>query len=161
MTNLTINNKQYEAKANFKFEKLADKKYKDESQELSGLEKIYQDLMSYKSSALVAFWDCATAHYKKEQPSVDDIEEALTKLIEEDPENLDQLFKEAFQTVDNSGFFRLQLKEFWNNLDLIDKMATDEIEKEQAQLGKEMFLEKRRKLNPSITTESLPNQQDS
>ncbi|MFT4415324.1 tail assembly chaperone [Fredinandcohnia humi] len=149
MATLTIDGKQYEAKANFKFERVADKKYKQEKKEneLSGLEQIYQDLMSYKSSALVAFWDCATAHYVKNQPSLEKIEEALSELIENDPDAAEQLFKEAFQTVDNSGFFKLQLKEFWKNLDLIDKLAKDEKEKEQAQIAKEMYLEKRKELS--------------
>jgi hypothetical protein len=162
MATLTIDGKQYEAKANFKFERVADKKYKGEKGELSGLEQIYQDLMSYKSSALIAFWDCATAHLAKDnQPSVEKIEEALSIVFENDPDAVEQLFKDAFQTVDNSGFFRLQLREFWKNLDLIDKLAKDEQEKEQAQLAKKMYLEKRKELNPSITIPSLQTAQDS
>nr|WP_309101682.1 tail assembly chaperone [Fredinandcohnia onubensis] len=162
MATLTIDGKHYEAKANFKFERVADKKYKGEKGELSGLEQIYQDLMSYKSSALIAFWDCATAHLAKDnQPSVEKIEEALSNVFENDPDAAEQLFKDAFQTVDNSGFFRLQLREFWKNLDLIDKLAKDEQEKEQAQLAKKMYLEKRKELNPSITIPSLQTAQDS
>jgi hypothetical protein len=156
MPTLTIENRQYEAKANFRFERLADKKYKDEKGELSGLEKIYQDLMSYKISALLAFWDCATAHYVKNQPSIDKLEEALTEIIDEDPDATEQLFKVAFQTVDNSGFFRLQLREFWNNLDMIDDMAADETEKKQGQMAREMFIKRRKELNQSTTTPSLP-----
>lgn len=158
---LIIEGQQFTAKANFKFERLADKKYKDDKGELSGLEKIYQDLMSYKIGALVAFWDCALAQYGKDQPSVDKIEEALAEIIESGEEETERLFKDAFQTVDNSGFFRLQLKEFWKNLDLIDKMADDEKELKQGQLAKEMFLTKRKELNPSITVPSLQTAQDS
>jgi Phage tail assembly chaperone protein, TAC len=154
MATLTIDGKQFEAKANFKFERVAEKKYKSEKGEITGLEQIYQDLMSYKSSALVAFWDCATAHHGKNQPSLEKIEDALAEVFEEEPDAAEQLFKDAFQTVDNSGFFRLQLREFWKNLDLIDKLAEDEKEKEQAQIAKEMYLEKRRELNPSIMTPS-------
>lgn len=148
MAFLTIDGKQFEAKANFKFERTAEKKYKDENGEITGLEKVYQDLMSYKTSALIAFWDCATSHYAKHQPSLEKIEEALSELIENGTEDeVEQLYKDAFQTVDNSGFFRLQLREFWNNLDLVDKLAKDETEREQAQLAKEMFLNKRKTLN--------------
>jgi len=149
MAYLEINGEQYEAKTNFKFERKANEKYKDEKQEYTGLEKIYQDLMSYKISALSAFWDCATAHYKKKQPTVEAIEDALTEIIEKDEDAAEQLFKEAFQAIDNSGFFKLQLREFWKNLDLIDKLAKDEDEREQAQVAKEMFIEKRKELNPS------------
>lgn len=164
MAVLTIDGKQYEAKANFKFERVADKKYKDkhENQELSGLEKIYQDLMSFKISALLAFWDCATSHLAKNQPSVEKIEDALSYIIEnEDEETVEKLFKDAFQVIDNSGFFRLQLKEFWKNLDLIDKLADDEKEAKQGQIAKEMYLKKRQELNPSITIASLQTAPDS
>lgn len=149
MPYLNINGEQYEAKANFKFERKANELYKDPNQEYSGLEKIYQDLMSYKISALSAFWDCATAHYKKKQPTVDAIEDALTEAIESDDVEVEKLFQEAFQTIDNSGFFKLQLREFWKSVNMIDKMAKDDEEKEQAQAAKEMFLEKREELNPS------------
>jgi Phage tail assembly chaperone protein, TAC len=165
MAILTIGGRQFEAKANFRFERLADKKYrdKDAKNEMSGLEQIYQDLMAYKISALVAFWDCATSHYVKEQPSTEMIEDALSKVIEEDEDGsaVENLFKEAFQTVDNSGFFRLQLKEFWKNLDLIDKFTDDEKERQQGKVAKEMFIAKRQELNPSITTTSLQTVEDS
>lgn len=162
MAFLTINGKQFEAKANFKFERAADKKYKDEKGEISGVEKIYQDLMSKKIGALLAFWDCATAQYGKgHQPSLVDIEESLTTIIENDNEEVEQLFKDAFQTMDNSGFFRLQLKEFWKNLDLIDQLAEDEKEKKQGEIAKKMYLERRKELNPSITIPSLETVQDS
>lgn len=143
---LTIGKKQYEAKTNFKFEKLADKKYRNKDNELSGLESIYQDLLSFKASALVAFWDCATAHYKKEQPIVDDIEDALEQLIESDESEVDRLFKEAFKSLDESGFFKKQLNEFWKNLDIAEKMADDEKELKQIQTAKKMYKEKRKEL---------------
>lgn len=147
MAFLEINGKQYEAKANFKFERTAEKKYKDtEEKNYTALEKIYQDLMSYKSSALLAFWDCATSHYAKNQPSVEAIENALETMIESDEDAAERLFKEAFQTIDNSGFFKLQLREFWNNLDLIDQMVTNEEEKHQALVAKETFINKRKEL---------------
>ncbi|NRG43292.1 hypothetical protein HRF87_00770 [Bacillus sp. CRN 9] len=149
MAYLEINGVQYEAKASFKFERKANERYVDPNQEYSGLEKIYQDLMSYKISALLAFWDCATSHLKKEQPSVESIESTLTSIIEKDEEALEQLFKDAFQVIDNSGFFKLQLREFWKNIEMIDKLAKDEAEKEQAELAKKMFTDKRKEMNPN------------
>ncbi|MEN2765836.1 tail assembly chaperone [Ornithinibacillus xuwenensis] len=141
---LEIDGKQVEAKASFKFERTAEKKYRDDKQEYSALEKIYQDLMAYKTGALLKFWDCATSHHGKNQPSVEKIENALEEQIENG--DVEQLFKDAFRTIDESGFFRLQLREFWNNLDLIDRLAKNEEEKEQAKVAKEMYQSKREQL---------------
>ena len=151
MAILTIAGKQYEAKTNFKFEKLAEKKYKnkDKENEMSGLETIYQDLLAKKVSGLSAFWDCATAYYKNEQPDIEAIETAIEDFIEQNPDLDGQLYQEAFQAIDNSGFFRQQLNEFWNNLNMIEKMVDDEKELKQAIAAKEMFLAKRIELNPS------------
>ena len=151
MAMLTIAGKQYEAKTNFKFEKLAEKKYKNQSKEneMSGLESIYQDLLAKKVSGLSAFWDCATAYYKNDQPDIEEIETAIETFIEENPDLDEQLYKDAFQAIDNSGFFRQQLNEFWSNLNMIEKMVEDEKELKQAIAAKEMFLAKRIELNPS------------
>lgn len=152
MAYLEIDGKQYEAKVNFKFEKKANEKYKEKTKdkdiEVSGLETIYENLLNYKTSALLSFWDCALAYLKKDAPSVEKIEEALEKIIEE--EGTDRLFQEAFQTLDNSGFFKKQLESFWKNLDLVDKLSKTEEEKNQAQILKEMYKEKRKELNPNL-----------
>ena len=151
MAMLTIAGKQYEAKTNFKFEKLAEKKYKNQSNEneMSGLESIYQDLLSKKISGVAKFWDCATAHYGKDQPTIEEIETAIENFIDENPEDDVKLYEEAFQAIDNSGFFRQQLNEFWSNLNMIEKMVDDEKELKQAIAAKEMFIAKRIELNPS------------
>lgn len=146
MAFLTIGDKQYEAKTSFKFDRTADKKYGGDD-ELTGLENIYQGLMGYKTKSLAAFWDCGTAHYgKREQPSVESIEEAIEKIIEEDEEEIENLFKEAFKALDESGFFRLQLKEYWKNIDMLEQLAEDEKDIKQAQMAKEMFTAKRKEL---------------
>jgi hypothetical protein len=154
MAILTIAGKQFEAKTNYKFEKLAEKKYKNQHKEneMSGLESIYQDLLSYKVAGLANFWDCATAHYGNGQPSKEDIETAIEDFIDQNPEEDVKLYQDAFQAIDNSGFFRLQLKEFWNNLDLIEKMVEDEKELQQAKMARDMFIAKRVELNPSKAT---------
>ena len=151
MAMLTIAGKQYEAKTNFKFEKLAEKKYKNQSNEneMSGLETIYQDLLSKKIKGVLKFWDCATAHYGTDQPKIEEIEKAIETFIEENPEEDIKLYEDAFQAIDNSGFFRQQLNEFWSNLNMIEKMVDDEKELKQAIAAKEMFLAKRIELNPS------------
>ncbi|MGG3625534.1 tail assembly chaperone [Bacillus gobiensis] len=148
MAFLTIGDKQYEAKAAFKFEMVADKKYGGDN-ELTGLESIYQKLMSYKPSGLLAFWDCATAHYsKKEQPSVELIADTIEQIMEQEYGADERLFQEAFRTLDESGFFKLQLKEYWKNIDMIEKMVDENDEKEikQAKAAKEMFTERRKEL---------------
>lgn len=147
MAILTIDGKQYEAKVNFKFDRTANKKYTEEKDEFSGIEKIYQDLLGYKGIGLVAFWDCATAYLGKSQPSVEKIAEALEEQMESEEDAAEQAFKDAFKAMDNSGFLKLQLREFWKNLDLVDKMAKNEEEKEQALMAKEMFIKKREELN--------------
>ena len=151
MAMLTIAGKQYEAKTNFKFEKLAEKKYKNQNKdnEMSGLESIYQDLLSKKISGVLKFWDCATAHYGKDQPPIEEIEKAIENFIDENPEDDIKLYEDAFQAIDNSGFFRQQLNEFWSNLNMIEKMVDDEKELKQAVAAKEMFITKRIELNPS------------
>jgi len=156
MAILKIAGKQYEAKTNFKFEKLAEKKYKNQHQEneMSGLETIYQDLLSKKVIGLLKFWDCATAYYGTEQPKIEEIETAIELFIEENPDLDGQLYQEAFQAIDNSGFFRQQLNEFWSNLNMIEKMVDDEKELKQAIAAKEMFLAKRIELNPSKAEKS-------
>ncbi|MGG3573410.1 tail assembly chaperone [Bacillus gobiensis] len=146
MAFLTIGDKQFEAKVGFKFDRVADKKYSGEG-ELTGLETIYQGLMGYKTKSLAAFWDCATAYYgKREQPSLEMIEEAIIKVIEEDENELENLFKDAFKALDESGFFRLQLKEYWKNIDMLEQLAEDEKEMKQAQMAKQMFTTKRAEL---------------
>jgi len=156
MAILKIAGKQYEAKTNFKFEKLAEKKYKNQNKdnEMSGLETIYQDLLSKKISGVLKFWDCATAYYGTEQPKIEEIEAAIELFIEENPELDGQLYQDAFQAIDNSGFFRQQLNEFWSNLNMIEKMVEDEKELKQAIAAKEMFVAKRIELNPSKAEKS-------
>jgi uncharacterized protein YrzB (UPF0473 family) len=147
MPTLNIGKKQFEAKISFKFDRRAEEKYSgDEKSGLSGVEKVYQDLLSYKTSALSAFWDCATAYLKKQQPIVEDIEEAIETVIDE--EGTERLFKEAFKALDGSGFFKQQLKEYWSNVNMIDKMADENDKKElkQANLAKETLENKRKAL---------------
>lgn len=147
MPTLAIGKKQYEAKLAFAFDRRANEKYignKDGG--LSGIETIYQELLSFKASALSAFWDCGLAYLKKSQPIVDDINAALEAVIEE--EGTERLFKEAFKALDSSGFFKLQLKEYWKNVNMIDRMADENDKKElkQANLAKETLQNKRKEL---------------
>lgn len=147
MPTLNIGKKQYEAKLAFAFDRKADEKYKgDKESGLTGIENIYQDLLSYRAGALSPFWDCALAYLKKNEPICDEINEALEAVIE--TEGTERLIKEAFKALDNSGFFKLQLTEYWKNVSMIDKMADEDDKKEQKQanLAKETLEGKRKEL---------------
>ncbi|WP_332238877.1 tail assembly chaperone [Sporolactobacillus sp. KGMB 08714] len=152
---LSIEGKDYEAKLTFAFAKLADKRYKlvqknDEKGKADlvtgGLENIYQHLMNYDANGLLAFWDCALEIYnrKKAKPSLEQIEDALSAVLESGED--ERLFKEAFAAIENSGFFRLKIKDYWKNLDLVDKLAKNEEERKQSRMAKEMFTAKREEL---------------
>lgn len=151
MAFLTINDEEYKAKVTFNFARRADDRYKtvqkskEGEYEVSGVESIYQDLLSYKVPALASFWDCAV-HSKKDRPKVEDIEEAIEAEIEKGDEAIDNLFKEAFTALDQSGFFKRQLNEYWKNIELSEKMAKDEKEKAQAKEYIKQMRAKRKEL---------------
>lgn len=118
MSYLTINGKQYEAKTSFKFEKKANAKYsaKQGETDLNGFMNLYLNLLAGDSNeTLVQFWDCAFAHYKDNQPSVDAIEDALEERVEEEGDT-EPLFQEAFSVLDKSGFFKKQAENFKKGL---------------------------------------------
>lgn len=128
MPYLEINGKEYEAKTNFKFERRADEKYSTD--ELGGFLTIYLGLLQYDAKAILQFWDCALAHYKDKKPSLEEIEEALEKRIEEDGDT-EKLLKEAFKALDESGFFKKQLKSIWKELTAVPKEKKNETEEQR------------------------------
>lgn len=130
MPHLLIDGKEYEAKTNFKFERLANEKYsKDaEGNELGGFTNIYLRLLQFENTALADFWNCALHHYKKDKPTLDEIEEALEEEINKDP---DVVFKQAFKTLDGAGFFKKQVKSIWNEFSKAPKKKKDETEEEK------------------------------
>jgi hypothetical protein len=146
MPTLTIGKKQIEAKIAFKFDRRANDRYKGTQEGASGFDNIYQGLLSYDLSMLLAFWDCATAYLKKDQPSLDAIEEALEEIGEEG--GVEKLYNEAFTALDKSGFFSPKVKDFWKNIENLEKMvdSNNEQEMKQAKEGKKLFLEKRKAL---------------
>lgn len=100
----------------FSFSKRADEKYGDideNGNKVNGFHSVYMGLLQSSNDALVSFWDCGLAHIKgKEKPSVEDIQNAIVERIDEDGDTL-PLLKEAYQAIDESGFFRQQLQKFW------------------------------------------------
>jgi hypothetical protein len=148
MPTLNIGKKQYEGKLAFAFDKRANEKYapKDKKEGTTGLEKIYEDLLNYRTRGLSAFWDCALAYLKKDQPICDDVNDALEVVVES--EGTERLFKESFKALDESGFFKLQLREYWKNVNSIDKMVDEEKKDEvkQANLAKKMLTDQRKEI---------------
>lgn len=133
MARLTIKEKEYEAKCSFKFDRLAEKNYNDidsKGNDTGGFMSIYMGLLQFSNKHLLAFWDCALDHLRKDKPSLADIEAAIEDRIEEDGDT-ELLFKEAFIAVDESGFYRKQAKKFWKNIELLKDSGKTEKEKEE------------------------------
>lgn len=147
MATLTIKNEQHEAKFGFAFKNLADKNYSQKDangNDVGGFNGIYTGLLQFNIDALKAFWDCGLAHLKK-RPAIAEIEEALEARIEADG-GIDELFKEAFREIDNSGFFKRDAKTFWKNLELFKTLGKTEAEKAENAQGVQMLLDARNEL---------------
>ena len=134
MATLTIKDAEQEAKFNFLFAKVAKEKYAEvdeNGKKGDGFHAIYMGLLQGSNDSLVAFWDCALAHLKgKDKPSVEDIEEAISARIEEDEDTI-YLLKEAYQAIDNSGFFKQQSKKLWTNFEMLKTLGGTDEEKEK------------------------------
>jgi len=131
MAYLTIDGKEYEARTDFKFERTANEKYNQtdaEGNKQGGLVTIYGNLLEFDTLYLAAFWDCALAHLKGDKPSLESIEKAILDYMDEH-NDLDQLFKDAFRKLDNSGFFRKKVKKFWKNMEMMKDFVEGEMEK--------------------------------
>lgn len=153
MASLEINGQTYEGKFNFAFKNKADKEFNDvdaNGNQSGGFNQIYQGLLNFDLNALKAFWLCAVASEKK-QPTSTQVEAALDARIEED-NGVDQLFKEAFQEIDDAGFFRRDVKTFWKNIEL-SKLVLSEEELAQSEIGIQMFKDNRAELLGNKPTE--------
>ena len=131
MAILSINGKDYEAKCNFKFDRLADERYNEEDKDgnkMGGFMSIYMNLLQFDPSALSAFWDCALSYLGKGRPSQEEVENALMEKIDEEGDT-EGLIKEAFGVIDNSGFFKKQAKNFWKDLEIMKTTGKTEEEK--------------------------------
>lgn len=134
MAILTIKGIEHEAKFNFLFSKKADEKYGEmdiNGKKTNGFHAVYMGLLQSSNESLVSFWDCGLAHLKgKEKPSIEDIQDAIVERIEED-EDTTPLLKEAYQAIDESGFFKQQSRKFWKNLDLMKTTGDSDEDKER------------------------------
>lgn len=148
MAILTINGKDYEAKCTFKFERLADEKYNEKDKDgnsIGGFMNLYMNLLEYNNKYLLAFWDCGLAHLGKDKPKLEDIEAAIEERIEQDGDT-EQLFKEAFKAVDQSGFFKKQAKKFWKDFELMKDFGKDEEEKKQSKMAYDKMVKAKKEL---------------
>lgn len=117
MFTIDINEKAYEVKGNLRFARdietyLSTKK--DGINQLNGLALLYMGLQSDSINALLNFlyYGIKTS----ERPSMDQIETALDKLLEQDEGALDGLFLKAVGVMELSGFFAKTRKTVMENL---------------------------------------------
>ena len=142
MAILTIKGVEHEAKFNFLFSKKADEKYSEKDEKgknAGGFHSVYTGLLQSSNDSLVAFWDCGLAHLKgSDKPSVEDIQNALVERIEADEDTL-PLFREAYQAIDASGFFKQQCRKLWKNIETLKNSgATDEKKAENLKMYEAM-----------------------
>lgn len=157
MAILEIKGEQYEGKGSFAFARKADEllgtipeKSKTGKKE-GGLNNLLTELLdgSRDLEALVHFWECALAHDKKVKAT--DIEAALEQRIED--EGTFELIKEAYDVIDNSGFFKRAVEKFWSNVDLMSKIESDDPkEQQQHQLAIEMMTKAKAEITGSEST---------
>lgn len=155
MLELRIGDKILKGKVDFAFMKKAKEKYekvKEQEYEVKGrtikeedrtpgYEVIYEGLLRDDYDALLYFWDCAFAGYEQ-APSLDDIGQALSDM------DIDEAFNQAFQALDNSGFFKRAVRAYWKKNDSIikalesqAKTIEDVEEKELVLRGMEQYKE--------------------
>lgn len=122
---LEIKGKDIEAKGNFAFARKA-KEFDDRDEEgnkREGLTKIYNGLLSRKTDSIIDFWECAAA--KDKSIKREHIENAVEAIIEEEEDTL-PLLQGALDVLDNSGFFKQEIKNFWLNVQQGHKAADAE-----------------------------------
>lgn len=146
---LKINGAEQQAKFNFLFSKVAKEKYSEADEKgnkTDGFSAIYLGLLQGSNDSLVAFWDCGTAHLKgKEKPTVEDIQIAIAERAEEDEDTLGML-KEAYNAMDQSGFFKQQSKKFWTNFEMVKTQGKTDEEKENNQAMYKALVQSKKEL---------------
>lgn len=153
MATLTIKDKQIEAKCSFAYDRVAEEKYKtidEKGNQITGFMSIYLGLLGFENQKLVAFWDCALAHLDK-RPSINEIEKAIDARIEADGDT-EKLFKEAYKAMDESGFYKKQVKKLWENFDNLKTAGSTKEEKEKFQQMHKVLTDGKKELSESTTT---------
>lgn len=112
---LEIKGKDIEAKGSFAFSRKS-KEFDgkdEEGNKTEGLNKIYNGLLQRKTESIIDFWECAAAKEKTIQRK--HIEDAIEAIIEEQDDTM-PLLQGALDVLDNSGFFKQQIANFWLNV---------------------------------------------
>lgn len=125
----------------------------EEGNKTQGLNTIYNGLLQRKTDSLVDFWVCAAA--KKKNIKREHIEDAIESVIEENDDTI-ELIQGALDVLDNSGFFKQEIANFWLNVSQGYKAAEKENRekmKNSAQLLKGMH-------TAIVTGEEPPEEED-
>ena len=149
MAHLKIGEKEYKADVTFEFAEKAVERYQQKDEkgnvQADGVQNIYMNILDRKTLYLAYFWDCALA-YIEGQPSLKQIKTAL-KEAAGDNQDYEPLFKEAFQELDNAGFFKQEIKGIWKMVEQYTKMAETEQEQKMAKDEIDRMKKARKELN--------------
>lgn len=143
ITTLNINGEEIEAKTVFAFDHKAKQFARDEQDEnrkttkVSGFNAIYNGLLERDTNAIADFWECATAYLGKNAPKREDIEMALSEVIEEKQDTI-ELLQGALDKLNNSGFFKQKSRMFWTQMNSAPSMVKED-EKESTKNGIEFM----------------------
>lgn len=113
--NITINGKEYTLEFGLKFIREMDKAYTIETKGMTfamGIESAMSYLSMKNPIVLYEIIKAGTSHLKS-KPSSDEIEDALTKIAEED--KLDKFYKDVQKAMEEAPFLKSKIKEFKKN----------------------------------------------
>lgn len=173
---LQHNEKIYTGKVGFGFLKTANEKYKTTNkteigknedgtpktvtEDVPGFDSIYEGLLNFEHSALVAFWDCALSMCPN-RPTIEAIEQALEdQMLDEDSVN--RAFSEAFKGLDNSGFFSKAVRMYWKKSETIKSMKSEDLPEDMKEMRTVLpqmvkFYEEREKRRLELNPEAANN----
>lgn len=139
---LTINDHIYKAKGTYLFGETAKQYDKNEEAVKNGgkdgVMSIFMGLMQQDPVSLTQFWHCATAHYRKDAPSLDDISQKIEDIADE--EDLHPYFVGALKLLNEGGYYKGKLQTLWFMMRRSAQKAKGE-EKEKTKDQMEMFKE--------------------
>lgn len=136
MATLTIGKTAHEAKVTFGFDKKLDENLgehvKGSPKKEGGFHNLYSRLLEFDPHAVADFWDFNLQAQSKKSPTRAAIEEAIEAEIEEYGDVL-PLVQEILELIDESGFFKRKVADFFTNVELMKEMG-GENEKEARQM---------------------------
>lgn len=147
---IEIEGKEYEGKCNFAFDRYADMKLGDtdeNGQKVGGFHNIYSRLLELDPKGLVDFWEAALHHLgSKKKPSTEALEKVLEERIDEDGDVFPAI-QEAFNEIDNSGFFKRKAVNFWKDVELMKEIGgEDESEAKKVEIAYKRMIQAKEEL---------------